>query len=136
MFEADNGAVYALNVQSVSHPRYCGGCADAVICVLDNDQCHAPNVKQIRFDCQGHYMDMFGGGGMQIAPPRSVLGRWPWQCVLARSSLEGNGPELVASIDQRAGKRRRYPPLSRSLLAASARWARLAGGGNERQLRH
>jgi hypothetical protein len=75
MFEADNGAVYALNVQSVSHPRYCGGCADAVICVLDKDQCHAPNVKQIRFDCQGHYMDMFGGGGMQIAPPHSVLGQ-------------------------------------------------------------
>jgi hypothetical protein len=76
MFKGDNGAVYALSLQSISHPRYCSGCADAVICVLDNDQCHAPNVKQIRFDCNGRYMDMLGGGGgMQIVPPHSGIGQ-------------------------------------------------------------
>jgi hypothetical protein len=74
-FEADNGAVYALDMKSISHLYYCDGCADATICIVDYNQCLPPNMRQIRFDCHGHYMDTFGGGGMQIAPPRSVIGQ-------------------------------------------------------------
>lgn len=75
IIEADNGAVYALDMKSVSHLYYCGGCADAVMCVVDNNQCPAPNMRRIRFDCHGHYIETDGGGGMQMAPPRSVVGQ-------------------------------------------------------------
>jgi hypothetical protein len=74
-FEADNGAVYALEMNNIDHLDGCGGCADAVICVVDNNQCLPPNARRIRFDCHGHYIDVFGGGSMQIAPPRSVIGQ-------------------------------------------------------------
>ncbi len=74
-FEADNGAAFALEMNNIDHLDGCGRCADAVICVLDNNQCLPPNARRIRFDCHGHYMDVLGGGSMQIAPPRSVIGQ-------------------------------------------------------------
>jgi hypothetical protein len=75
-FEADNGAIYALDMNSISHLYYCGGCTDVVVCIVDNNMCLPPNVRRFRFDCHGHYMDTTNGGGsMQIAPPRSVVGQ-------------------------------------------------------------
>lgn len=74
-FEADNGAVYALDMKSVAHMTGCNGCADAVICVVDNNQCIPPNMRPLRFDCHGHYIDVMNGGKMQMAPPRSVVGQ-------------------------------------------------------------
>ena len=74
-FEADNGAVFVLDMKSVSHPHYCRGCADAVMCTVDNNQCIPPNMTRIRFDCHGHYLNIDGGGELQMAPPRSVVGQ-------------------------------------------------------------
>jgi hypothetical protein len=91
-FEADNGAGFALDMNSIAHMYYCNGCTDVVICILDNDQCAVPNMRRWRFDCHGHYMDI-DGGGMQIAPSRSVAGAMAAiACVGAHENLP---PEQV-----------------------------------------
>jgi hypothetical protein len=74
-FEADNGAAYVMDVNSISHMQTCAGCADATICVVDNNQCIPPNMRAIRFDCRGHYIDIMSGSDLQMAPPRSVIGQ-------------------------------------------------------------
>lgn len=74
-FEADNGAVYVMDMNSISHMQTCAGCADATICTVDNNQCIPPNMRAIRFDCRGHYLDIMSGGDLQMAPPRSVIGQ-------------------------------------------------------------
>ena len=73
-FEADNGAAFALDMNSIAHMHYCNGCTDVVICILDNGQCGLQNMRRWRFDCHGHYMDFDNGGGVQLAPSRSVAG--------------------------------------------------------------
>jgi uncharacterized protein len=74
-FEADNGAVFALDMKSISHKYYCGGCTDVLMCAVDIDQCFPTNARQVRFDCHGHFMEIGNGGVLQIAPPRSVIGQ-------------------------------------------------------------
>jgi hypothetical protein len=74
-FEADNGAVYVMDMNSISHMQTCAGCADATICTVDNNQCIPPNMRAIRFDCRGHYLDIMSRGDLQMAPPRSVIGQ-------------------------------------------------------------
>jgi hypothetical protein len=75
-FEADNGQVFALDMNSISHLDGCGGCADAVMCIADNNQCLRPNMHLIRFDCHGHYIDTVSGtGNLLMAPARSVVGQ-------------------------------------------------------------
>ena len=72
--EADNGAVYALDMNSISHNT--NGSAVAVMCTVDNDTCIPPNMSRLLFDCHGHYMDIDrGGSAMLIAAPRSVVGK-------------------------------------------------------------
>jgi hypothetical protein len=73
-FEADTGAAYVMDMNSISHMQTCAGCADATICVVDNNQC-IPPMRPIRFDCRGHYIDIVSGGDLQMAPPRSVIGQ-------------------------------------------------------------
>jgi hypothetical protein len=73
--EADNGAAYAIDLSSISHLYQCGGCADAVVCIVDSDRCPPQNMRRFRFDCHGHYMDIDGGRSLQMAPPRSVVGQ-------------------------------------------------------------
>jgi TPR repeat protein len=74
-FEADNGAAFALDMNSVAHLYYCHGCTDAVVCILDNDACPPQNMRYFRFDCHGHYRDTIDRSEMLIAPSRSVVGQ-------------------------------------------------------------
>jgi len=71
--EADNGAVFAIDLGSISHNT--NGSAVAVMCIVDNDTCPPPNMSRLLFDCHGHYMDIDRGGSLLIAPPRSVAGQ-------------------------------------------------------------
>jgi hypothetical protein len=77
-FEADNGALYGLDMDHIDLMHFPDGwAADAVICIADNDQCPRQNWRLVRFDCDGHHY-MFStepGAVMQMAPPRSVIGQ-------------------------------------------------------------
>lgn len=84
--EADNGAVYAIDLNSVSHNT--DGSALVVACVVDNNLCIPPNMTRLFFDCRGHYRDLDRGpSAMLIAPPRSIVGRIaPLACAGARDT--------------------------------------------------
>jgi hypothetical protein len=73
--EASNGAVFAIDV---SHLLNVGGNAKfgrmASICTMDNGRCWG-RLMQLAFDCQGHYTDFDNNKGLQIVPPRSVMGQ-------------------------------------------------------------
>jgi hypothetical protein len=71
--EADNGAAFAIDLNSIS--RFHNGTAQAVTCVVDNNVCLPPNMSRLWFDCRGHYRDIDRRGPTTIAPPRSVVGR-------------------------------------------------------------
>jgi hypothetical protein len=71
--EADNGAVFAIDVNSIT--RFHNGTVQAVTCVSDNEVCLPPNMSRFWFDCSGHYRDIDGRGSAMAAPPRSVVGR-------------------------------------------------------------
>lgn len=69
-FEADNGAVYALDLNSIVRTS---NAATAAMCIIDNDICIPLNVRGLVFDCAGHYS--IERSPMLIAPPRSVIGQ-------------------------------------------------------------
>jgi hypothetical protein len=72
--EADNGAVYAIDMSSISHNP--NGSALAAICIVDNNTCLPPNVSRLLFDCHDHYQDLENfGSPILIVPPRSVVGQ-------------------------------------------------------------
>ena len=73
--EAANAASIAIDMNSISHPFYTNGSADATICIVDNNSCAPWNLRLWRFDCQGHYMDVNSGSDLMIAPERSVAGQ-------------------------------------------------------------
>lgn len=97
--EADNGAAFAIEMNSIAH--YNNGTADAAICVLDNGMCARWNMGRFHFDCQGHYMDLDNmPAGAQPAPPRSVIGRMAaLACAGAKDSRlrEGSGTQPTPS---------------------------------------
>lgn len=68
--EADDGGVYAIDLQSIH--RYPSGTADALICYpVEHGQCSPPSMSTIIFDCDGHYMTasmMYP----KYLPPKSV----------------------------------------------------------------
>ena len=74
--EADNGAVIAINMNSIQHNS--SGNADASVCVVENDACSPLNMKHWFFDCHGHhFQESLNAGGfspMVYAPPRSLAG--------------------------------------------------------------
>ena len=72
--EADNGAVYRVDVSSIF--RYPNGTADIVVYAVEGDQFNPENQRKLWFDCKGHYRDQTAGVGPKLyAPPRSVAGR-------------------------------------------------------------
>lgn len=84
--EADNGSVYAVDLNSISHNT--DGSAGVVACVVDNDLCIPPNITRLLFDCRGHYRDIDrGSSALLIVPPRSVVGRIaPLACAGAKDT--------------------------------------------------
>jgi hypothetical protein len=91
--EADNGAAFAIDMNSIT--RMNNGAVDTIVCTLNGNACNLLNQSRIRFDCRGHYMDIDRGGQLQMAPPRSVVGRLAAiACVGARDSrLDVKPPE-------------------------------------------
>ena len=69
--EADNGAVYDIDLNSIM--RY-NGMAEAMVYVVEGQYFNPMNLKQLFFDCRGHFMELTDAGlSPQIyAPPRSV----------------------------------------------------------------
>lgn len=66
--EADNGAVYRIDLNHIEHLNT--GAATAVIYAEQG------GLMRWMFDCQGHYMDDSNAFGITLyAPPRSVAGR-------------------------------------------------------------
>jgi hypothetical protein len=72
--EADNGAVYKINLNSISHNN--NGTADVVIYAAEGPGYNPANMRRLWFDCQGRYRDLTAPGlPTQYAPPRSIAGR-------------------------------------------------------------
>lgn len=75
--EADNGAVYAVDLGNVFIIPS-GGAIYTNICIVDHDRCQVWNERRIWFDCDGHYSDVTNAGlgnRWEIAAPLSVIGR-------------------------------------------------------------
>jgi|GEM_PF-5593485 len=73
--EADNGAVYKIDLNSISH--YNNGTADVVVYAVEGASYNPENMRRLWFDCQGHFRDETGPGfgPTEYAPPRSIAGR-------------------------------------------------------------
>lgn len=73
--EADNGAVYQIDLNSISHNS--NGTADVVVYAVEGPSYNPENMRRLWFDCQGRYRDQTGPGigPIQYAPPRSIAGR-------------------------------------------------------------
>ncbi|SHM07154.1 hypothetical protein SAMN05444159_7594 [Bradyrhizobium lablabi] len=71
--EADNGAVYKIDLNSINH--YSNGTADAFVYFVEGAGYNPENLRVLWFDCRGHYRDQTGGlGPVLYAPPRSAAG--------------------------------------------------------------
>lgn len=73
MIEADNGAIFGIDLNSIEH--WNAGQASATTCVAENNICPPSNMARLMFDCRGHYSDLDRGGDLALAPSRSVVGR-------------------------------------------------------------
>jgi hypothetical protein len=73
--EADNGAIYKVDLNSISH--YNNGTADVVVYAVEGSSYNPENMRRLWFDCQGRFRDETGRhiGPAQYAPPRSIAGR-------------------------------------------------------------
>jgi hypothetical protein len=72
--EADNGAVYKVDLNSVS--RYTNGTLDILIYAVEGSDFDPRNLSRLWFDCRGHFRDQTNGiGPTQYAAPRSIAGR-------------------------------------------------------------
>jgi hypothetical protein len=72
--EADNGAAYKVDLNSISH--YANGGAHIIVYAVERPGFDARNLRRLYFDCQGHYRGESGPiGQITYAPPRSVVGR-------------------------------------------------------------
>lgn len=91
--EADNGAVYAIDLGNVGIIPS-GGAVYATVCAVDHNRCDVMNRRAIWFDCNGHYSDMTNPSlntHWQIAAPLSTIGRAAnLACERAKSLPKGN----------------------------------------------
>lgn len=73
--EADNGAIYKVDVNSISH--YNNGTADVTVYFVEGSGFNPENTHRLWFDCRGHFRDQTNPpfGATQYAPPRSTAGR-------------------------------------------------------------
>ncbi|HLG86862.1 MAG TPA: hypothetical protein VKZ79_06655 [Alphaproteobacteria bacterium] len=71
--EADNGAVYKIDLNSVEKMQ--GGSVTALIYIDEGSGYNPENMRGFIFDCEGHYADTSTASMTMYAPPRSVAGR-------------------------------------------------------------
>ncbi len=73
--EADNGAVYKVDVNSISRDAE-DKVAEVVVYAVEGGEYYPPNLTQLTFDCRGHhFMDLRSFGTWAYAPPRSIAGK-------------------------------------------------------------
>ena len=99
--EADNGAAYAVDLNSIAHRN--NGTAEMQVCIVDNNTCPIMpgtwNPTIFEFDCHGHYADVQNGGGLQMAPPRSVVGQMAaLACVGAKDTRFADDSENAKTV--------------------------------------
>ncbi len=80
MIEADNGAIYRIDLAAVG--RFGANGADVLVYLDAGDGADFPglgynpnNLTRLYFDCRGHFADAWNPMIWQYAPPRSVAGR-------------------------------------------------------------
>jgi hypothetical protein len=72
--EASNGAVYKIDMNSISYMN--NGAAELIVYIVEGDDYDPRNVKRLWFDCHGHYRDQTNGISATLyAPPRSMAGQ-------------------------------------------------------------
>jgi hypothetical protein len=73
--EADNGAGYKIDLNSISH--YNNGTADVVVYAVEGPGYNPENMRRLWFDCKGRYKDLTVSvvGPTRYAPPRSIAGK-------------------------------------------------------------
>jgi hypothetical protein len=73
--EADNGAAYKIDLNSISH--YNNGTADVVVYAVEGPGYNPENMRRLWFDCKGRYKDLTVSvtAPTQYAPPRSIAGK-------------------------------------------------------------
>ena len=72
--EADNGAVYKIDLNSIRHDK--AGAAEAMVYAVEGSAYNPENMHWLWFDCHGKFRDQTGRvGPVQYAPPRSIAGR-------------------------------------------------------------
>ena len=73
--EADNGAIYKIDLNSISH--YHNGTADMIVYAVEGSGYNPENMHRLWFDCHGNFRDETGPrfGETEYAPPRSMAGR-------------------------------------------------------------
>ena len=73
--EADNGAAYKIDLNSISH--YNNGTADVVVYAVEGPGFNPENMRRLWFDCKGRYKDLTVSvtSPTHYAPPRSIAGK-------------------------------------------------------------
>jgi hypothetical protein len=73
--EADNGAIFKVDLNSISHFKT--GAATVTVYAVEGPSFDPRNLHQLWFDCRGHFQDITGPqiGPTEYAPPRSIVGR-------------------------------------------------------------
>src|SRR5260370_29765609 len=100
MLEADNGAVFGIDINSIDH--FNAGQAMAITCVAENRACPPANMTRLMFDCKGHYWDVDHVGPTTLAPPRSVVGRMAeLACAGAKDTRFTSTPSTSSQPPQR-----------------------------------
>ena len=70
--EADNGAIYQFDLNSIAY--FDNGSADMVVYSREGADFKPENLRRLLFDCRGRVQDMASVGSSQYAPPRSIAG--------------------------------------------------------------
>lgn len=93
--EADNGAVYQVDLNSISY--FTNGTAEIIVYAVEGAGYDPQNTRRLWFDCQGKYRDSTGPGlsPTSYAPQRSIAGRISQiACAGARDKrLEDSSPQ-------------------------------------------
>lgn len=71
--EALNGAVYKIDMNSISHST--DGGADIMVYAVEGDTYDPRNLKRFIFDCHGHFVDSDNMSATLYTAPRSVVGQ-------------------------------------------------------------
>jgi len=119
MLEADNGAVFGIDLNSIEHGY--AGQAWATTCVVENNTCPPINMARLVFDCRGHYWDVDRGGEVLLAPPRSIVGRMAEVACAGAKDTRFTSAQPSSSSSPQATNFSRLGQVFRDCLVAEGR---------------